>query len=261
MKELRQFQIKILDYVHEYCSANNLKYSLAGGTMLGAIRHKGYIPWDDDIDIMMPREDYDFLISNITKSIPNLVSYSSMPEGDKPYFKNCGKLAIKNTLLVEPDAPSYIDGIGINIDIFPIDYFSGSKKIASYKSNSFVLFKKIYFSKYIFNERFNSKVSKVAYIIMGKFPGVNLIAKKAINKFFNFNKVKSNFAISTGSVYYKKDIFEKEIYDNYSKYTFCGKQYNGIQDYDTYLGQLYGNYMELPPEEKRVSHNVNAFVR
>ena len=121
IEELKRIQIGILKHLDAFCKENNLTYFMCGGTLLGAVRHKGFIPWDDDIDIMMKREDYDKLIALYPKNDNSnfkLFSY----ELDKSFPYPFAKMDDCRTIFEEEINDSY--KIGVNIDIFPIDYIT-----------------------------------------------------------------------------------------------------------------------------------------
>ncbi|NEU24358.1 LicD family protein, partial [Vibrio parahaemolyticus] len=97
-EQLRSVQMSILDRVHLFCERHDLEYSLAGGTLLGAIRHKGYIPWDDDIDIMMPREDYEYLLQNFAKEYPDF-TFFNLDTKHNPYPFLFSKLSLNDSVI------------------------------------------------------------------------------------------------------------------------------------------------------------------
>ena len=115
-EEMKKIELNILIYFTEVCEENNLRYYLGGGTLLGAVRHKGFIPWDDDIDVMMPRPDFQKLLS---LSINN-ENYNIIKPGTAGYYYNFAKLVDTRTILEEKGIKR-IDGLGVYIDIFPLD--------------------------------------------------------------------------------------------------------------------------------------------
>ena len=122
LPEMKAIEIAILDCFDSFCRENGLSYSLAGGTLLGAVRHKGFIPWDDDIDVLMSRENYEKLQS-LAASFPNPYQVNSIhteTNRRKPYLYTYTKIVDTRTLLVEkPDELDY--ETGIYIDVFPLD--------------------------------------------------------------------------------------------------------------------------------------------
>ena len=125
LAELRKIQLAILDKVHEFCMERGLRYSLGGGTLLGAVRHKGYIPWDDDIDIMMPRPDYDRFLQEFDGAYPHygVLWYKNDENCLWPY----AKVYDNRTVLEE-----HFIKTGINIDVFPVDGLPDESKINGY---------------------------------------------------------------------------------------------------------------------------------
>ena len=116
MDESRNIQLNILREIHKICEENNLRYYLAYGTLLGAVRHKGFIPWDDDIDIVMPRPDY-IRFFEIAKS--DTCDFYSIEKNDE-YIYSFGKASRKNTVII-PDGMRCKIELGISVDIFPLD--------------------------------------------------------------------------------------------------------------------------------------------
>ncbi len=118
IQELRQIQMGILDEVHQFCEANGLRYFLSSGTLIGAVRHKGYIPWDDDIDIYMPRQDYEQFLQTYsdTKGTYRAINPATEPH----YYYTFAKVVDQRTRMVEKETEGY--EIGVYMDIFPVDY-------------------------------------------------------------------------------------------------------------------------------------------
>ncbi|PSV39779.1 phosphorylcholine transferase LicD [Photobacterium sp. GB-210] len=247
--ELREKQLEILDDIHKYCIENDLKYSLAGGTLLGAIRHKGYIPWDDDIDIMMPRDDYEYLMENFNCN--EKYNCHHLKGDGKNYFPRFyGKISLNNTKIIEPNSPSFFDNIGINVDVFPIDHLS--KRILS----KGIKLKLINFIKrvYLYSDYLTYQKNKLKYPL-SFIKEMSLLLMSLIVS----NKYNSQYAVSIGSFYLKKDLFDKSLYENYKNISFENRSYLAIKDYDKYLSQIYGDYMIIPKETERYSHNFKAY--
>lgn len=126
-KEVRKLQLAIMDDVHEFCIKNNIRYSLGGGTLLGSIRHKGYIPWDDDIDLMMPRPDYERFLKEYKGKEPYFeIDYYT---NDPQYISAFAKVIDNRTYTV---GPNIIDDKNVFIDIFPVDGMPEKNELKPY---------------------------------------------------------------------------------------------------------------------------------
>ena len=128
--ELRSIQMGILDHVHDYCERHGLRYFLSSGTLIGAVRHKGYIPWDDDIDIYMPRQDYEQFLRNFLDGTGHFRVLAPSPweraGGEIPYYYTFAKVVDTRTLMVETETKGF--EIGVFMDIFPVDYVTDDLK-------------------------------------------------------------------------------------------------------------------------------------
>jgi len=262
MNNIKNLQDKIFEiaiYFDNLCKEHNFTYYLCGGTLLGAVRHGGFIPWDDDIDVSMPREDYDKLINNYKKILkkPYDLQYY---KNTKDYHLSFAKIVDTNTTLVEVDGKDNYKIGGAFIDIFPIDgagdtYEKGIKRrkkaspyirISSWASYSKAKLKGASFYKKIIMQTFK----------------IFFNAKKAKLKLENFLRKKpysqSNYVAVYVGKYRFKEIMKREIYGEPVKINFVNQQFYAPQHYKEYLNIKFGDgYMELPPEEKRKSgHNI-----
>ena len=264
LEEQRNIQIELLKELKEICDKNNLKYALGGGTLLGAIRHKGYIPWDDDVDLMMPRKDYETLLKIFEENCKEnhkILTYINT----KDYYYSFAKIVDASTLLKEGGLRP-IETLGVYIDVFPIDFLPNDEKSIKkiFKKYNF-LYKAI--SVYKFSDI--SKVTKNKVKLF--FKRITLYFVKAFNLVPKVLKKLDNIAIEyedTSKVacisgrYAEKEIMPREFIEKYILADFEGEKYKIPEDYDEYLTKHYDNYMELPPEEKRkTEHNNIAYWR
>lgn len=252
---LKKIELGILIHIDEICRKNDLKYFLCGGTLLGAVRHKGFIPWDDDIDIAMPRPDYDKFL----KLMRNDEKYLALSPLDDGYYYNFAKVVDKSTKLAEIGYRN-IYGLGVHVDVFPLEGMPDGNcgnvrhfkrlnslriKIASFaylkpkiRKNLFAYFKSLYIY-YVRNKRLKLIDLQKKY---------DALAKK-------YDYEKSDYVYATGGAYGERDIFSKKFFENTVQLEFEGLYFSAPAEWDDYLKQLYGNYMELPPTEKRVAHH------
>lgn len=252
-EEQKKIEFEILKYVKEICNKNKLNYFLCGGTLLGAVRHKGFIPWDDDIDIMMPYKDYKKLL-NLLKKDNNKYTILE-PYDNNNYYYTFSKLVDNKTYT---DANNLkVEGNGVCIDIFPCnnlpdDYSKCVELVNKFQRKYKAYWRETIQEKYYFSE---NKIKGIIKAIVF-FPEHILYnkqknKKKIINMLEEYNNRKTKHAGFVASIYNKKEIFDKKIFDEYIELEFEKEKFKCIKQYDEYLKSLYGDYMKLPPEEDR----------
>ena len=255
--KLHKELLVILDEFDRVCEKNNLKYFLIGGTLLGSIRHKGFIPWDDDIDVAMPREDYEKFILISKKELKENF-FLDHETTNKNYWSPFAKVKMKNTAYVESNVKKNFENCCMWIDIFPLDYTSNSINSKLEKRKNQI--KRVYSILYNKNAKslkdFNSFYKKIGYLLL------YLIPNKLLYKYRNriMQKENSNecsFYINFGSQYsVKKQTHEIAKVLPLKTNIFEKNNYKVPYDCEYVLTNIYGkNFMELPPKEKRITHN------
>ena len=256
LDKLHSVELELLNEFVRICDKNKLTYFLVGGTLLGAVRHSGFIPWDDDIDVGMPRSDYDKFIKIANDELKDDYHLRAV-ETCKDYYLPFAKIMKKNTLFVEEsknnDNPEIYANRGIFIDVFP---FENVKKFGlGYKMRyaiSYAIMDSIFFK--LGTRKLKDTMYKPLTIIFSVF------SKKVLTKLFHRvvtrNKNNNSKYISViGAGYgFRKELMKREDVLPVKKITFENKKYNGMNNNDAYLGSLYGDYMKLPPKEKRINH-------
>ncbi|MGV3234590.1 LicD family protein [Latilactobacillus curvatus] len=254
IKNVHQIELEMLKYFREFCRVNELTFFIDSGTLLGAVRHKGFIPWDDDIDLVMPRKDYEkFKKMAISFECPEYKALFLEEQAD--YYYPYIKLTDKRTIIKEANQKK-IKGLGVFIDIFPIDVLpEKSKERTSY-------FKKISFLKKI--TRISAQESSLS-----KNP-FKIFVVKILNKFstrkllLKFDSIAASYSGTTSkmcteavgsiaNIVLPKDIFEKEIL-----LSFENELMPAPIGYAEYLEILYGDYLKLPPENQRINHKLDV---
>ena len=259
LDELKSIELNLLKAVHAICSENRFLYSLGGGTLLGAVRHKGFIPWDDDIDIMMPRPDYDAFINYcLTHKTPFKIRCF---ETDKSYVDMSAKVYNPDTVLKDDNIVGGSD-IGVNIDVFPIDGLGNTYKKSKKLFNS-TKFKRNLLVAAQWEKFFKSKTHpwyyepfRLMFFVLSRFVCEEKLFEKIQNKYKKIDFYSVRFAAPISGSYREKEIFDKELFIDVKEMDFEGEKFYAITDYDVYLTSHYGDYMQLPPEEKRVSHHT-----
>lgn len=252
--EVKRIQLEILELVQDYCIDNDIKFWLDSGTLLGAVRHRGYIPWDDDIDIGMLRDDYDKFIQsfNQVNERYRCLTIENTPQFGYPF----AKVMDSETILYEPDENG--TKININIDVFVFD--NAPDDDAEVEK--------------MFKVRDRLRILRQLKFCKGKSTTPNLVKKAAIyvasaliqvfpTGYFDTLIVKNSkkYAnIKTERVGNfcgaNKFVCSKDVFNNFTWMEFEKKKFMVPIGYDKWLRCSYGDYMKLPPVEKRVSHHT-----
>lgn len=252
----------------EICETHQLTYFCVGGTVIGAVRHGGMIPWDDDIDVAMPRPDYDRFLQ-LCKTI-DLGHYELATPEMKGYPFFFSKFCDKDTSLIEIENVPCL--YGIFIDIFPIDGTSSDKAEATQMMKNFkrisnkidATIAHLTFGEYLSLLFQPKQWGRMAFQTAAFLLGRETIRKRLINKLnaiatsHDFNA--SQYIANYGGAWAEKEIHPKEWILPLTKKHFEDTEVYIPGNYHEYLTQMYGDYMQLPPEEKRISHHNHAFV-
>lgn len=259
-EELKEVELEILKAVHEFCVHNNICYFLWGGTLIGAVRHNGFIPWDDDIDIAMPRDDYERFVRSFDTEKHGVYSCDVNPL----YPYNFAKAFDKSTLKVEPLKTAKEFEIGINIDIFPIDNIHSSEVPRKFlkRWERLVLMWKLSIIKYAKVNSLKRVIRNIIVFIMdiirltGAF-NPNRISRK-INALAMIDKdVQTDYCMLFAKPHIKSPItFEKSWISQFCSHKFENTEFFIPVGYDNILRACYGDYMTLPPENERVTHHT-----
>lgn len=262
--ELKRCELNMLRAFLQVCAALNLKYYLVGGTLLGAVRHGGFIPWDDDIDIGMPREDFDRFVKEGQPHLPQYY-FIQTHRTDPEWPENFAKIRDNRTTFVESSMKTKNINHGVYIDIFPLDYYPENPILAL----SIEMRNKLY--RAVINQSFTlpkenkeSYIRKVGKKILATFMGLKyrdlsqvLDARETMMKSIAQSSRMKNYCGAWG----KREIVQTEWFGNGRAITFEDIEAVAPKNYHEYLKNIYGNYMQLPPEEKRIAHHyVEAFA-
>lgn len=260
IKEIHKVLLKILVDFDRICRKHNLTYYMVGGTLLGAVRHRGFIPWDDDIDIGMPRPDYERFMKLSEIEFPSYLQVWNRHKRPGYFMLNFSKLVNTETSMTPIENPDYT--IGLFLDIFPID---GSSNYSLFRK---VQIKLIRFFQVLRSYKYLSKLHKKDSLKSFFIKSLASIFSGCIHPILDrlvttYDYSTSAYAGNLLGVYGIKEILPKDVFGKPTELEFEGHSFYAPQKYDLWLKQVYGNYMVLPPINKRctpheyVSINLN----
>lgn len=258
MRGLKNKELELLKIFIDTCEKLQLKYYMIGGTLLGAVRHKGFIPWDDDIDVAMPRKEYEEFLQKAQELLPKNVfvqSYHSDPNVPFAF----AKLRDSDTTFVETSIRKFNVNHGVYIDIFPIDFYPEEEleqKKFDYKKTKITRM----ISK-VFTER-NLSISQKVKLLIKKIVWCGVSYKKKIRQLDQMYKSVSQSKLSANhsGAWGKREIMPFEWYGEGVDLEFEGILVKAPSKYHELLTNVYGDYMTPPPEDKRVAHHYNEVI-
>ncbi len=259
--EMKKIELGLLKEVDQICKNNRYRYSLIGGTLLGAVRHKGFIPWDDDIDIALPRPDFDKFVDYCKN---NQTSFDlKCIQTDKGYGSLHAKVCDKRTIIQDENVGNRWDcELGVFIDVFPIDGLGNTREeaVKTFRESAFKreLLVAANWKKYFRSNThawYYEPVRILMYLISRPISNEQLIL--SLEEQFrkkNFDKVK--FCAPMSGSYREKEIIPTAYYNMFTTLPFEDARFSVISEYAKYLTSVYGDYMQLPPLDKRKSHHT-----
>ena len=257
ISDQKKIMLNILSEVDKYCARNNITYYLTYGTLLGAVRHKGFIPWDDDIDIVMYRGDYEKFCKSFNNGRTDSLRLMSI-NNTTGYYLLSAKVCDMRTVLIE-NVQNPVE-FGVYIDVFVNDYLSDeiakAKSIVMSNKRRFNIIKAISIADRDGRAKYKQIILQLMRTLT-KFVNVKhvLLKIEAVSRKYEHEGT-SKYCGSVTSLYYgEKEILESKWWGSGSKVEFEGHQFNGPTDYDSILHAFYGNYMKLPPKEQQVTHH------
>ena len=253
MKRLKEIELDLLLELDRICKKHNIRYIIGYGTLIGAIRHKGFIPWDDDVDVCMTRADY-IRFRNACKTDLDSRFFYQTHETDENYFYLFDKLRANGTVFREQALKDHRIHHGVYLDIFPVDNLPDNRFLRKIHYAKYRLCRIALHSKYIdLSTRHGKKklisiVLRILLVPVSKEFLYNSAEKLAVK----YNHEPQRDVCCYTSTYKQKDIFPASYFSDVMDGTFEGHSVLLPSHYDEILRQIYGDYMQLPPEEKRV---------
>ena len=260
LDEAKKIEIEILDVVAQFCEERGINYFLDSGTLLGAVRHKGFIPWDDDIDVGMLRCDYDRFMDIFNNDATGERYVFKSIETNSEYPFAFGKVLDTNTVLYEPDEKGIKHSV--NIDIFPYDNAPDDSLRLKFMYFCRDIYKSLRLMQLGFLKPNGSFIKRFFIVLVTHiarlFPQ-NFFTKRILANAKRYSYKKCSCIGDFTSTSYVK--CSKSIFSDFVKLTFEGKTYNAPRKFDVWLKKIYGDYMKLPPENERKSnHYYVAYI-
>ncbi len=253
-KKLHAITYMILLEFDKICKNFDIPYILIGGTLLGAVRHKGFIPWDDDIDVALLREDYERLQEIMPKALRSEFFWQDW-NTEKNYPQNFAKIRVKGTVYAESNMNA-CENKGIYIDIFPLDNVPESRLSFLLFRIRHTLLRVLIFAKLIGREYRSLSVLHALAGFVSSFFSIDFLRGAQNRVYKNLKSIKTGKVCNIfGSWGMRRETFNKDWIFPLGEAEFETKTFPVPRDCHAFLSHLYGDYMELPPVEKRVSHH------
>lgn len=260
-KKLHDMQLRIAKEVRRICEAHDIKYFVIAGTLLGAVRHRGFIPWDDDMDIGMLREDYERFLHFAAEELPRELFLQTW-HSDEAFGLPMAKVRKQGTKFIEVSSEKASDHKGVFIDIFPYDAVPHSK--AQQMIQNYLT----YILKRVLLVRLNYQVGRgkglLTRLLLTSFTGLTkavptrTIVSLLEREMRRFNTAIDSDVVTIGGSYgYHKETLKRQWVSSLTEVEFEGSKWPAFSSWQKYLEHMYGDYMQWPPLEKRgIRHNV-----
>lgn len=258
LRKVQLLELKVLKEIKRVCAKHDIKYFLTGGTLIGAVRHKGFIPWDDDIDIAMMRSDYDRFIEIAPKELGPEFSLLSIQHDPKigTFFS---KVVLNGTTYRNIQQPDDAKNFGFLVDVLPYDNIYDNKLLAklyfSWLNFCVVLYsmKNGYHNGTTKLKQFVAKAMKICFFWVPK----GWLRNNIINYPYRLNRKKTNTrAYLSGRYGIPREMRSAYLFGEYTELPFEDDSFMVLKEYHAFLTELFGDYMKLPPVEQRVTHQV-----
>ena len=258
LRKIQLCELMCLKEIKRICDKNSIPYFLIGGTLIGAVRHKGFIPWDDDIDVGMLRKDYDRFLEIAKTEIDSENFFLQVPETEENcYDYEIARVRLNGTHFVQKHRKSLNLHDGFFAEIIPYDDLPNSHLKCLFYSKFFKYMKKIlgYRRGYEY-EVSSKKIKKIIFLILANISRI-IPFKVLDNKMWNYHKKYSNtnsdkVFLLAGAYNYKRESHLRETVSEYTELYFEDELFKVPKEYDLFLREQYGDYMQLPPVEKQV---------
>lgn len=251
--EVKKRALAVMQYLHETCENNNIYYVLSSGSCLGAVRHKGFIPWDDDIDVFVPRAHYDRLIDALNSGEGQFraLTYTNCEGYYYPFCK-----LVDTQTFSQQDGYNPIQSMGLFVDIFPVDGLPSDVKVREKHIRKARRYARLILIKNAVHTP--NPIRNIAKRMVGSFFKSESLCRKVNDLALKYSEQTSEYAMDIvwGTKPFLNEYIKERILVPFEDHHFYIPK-----NYDGYLKTIYGDYMKLPPIEKRTSHDLEVYLR
>lgn len=263
MEKLHSLELKIALEIRRICEKHNISYFLTAGSLLGAVRHGGFIPWDDDMDIGMLRKDYERFLQICQDELGEEYWLQTW-DTDPDYPFSFAKIRLKGTHIVESFSEKASPAKnGLFVDIFPFDSVPDDPKLQKKQARRYFICKRLLWIK----KKMGSNMKHGSFIQRIKYYSFRIVAAvlpyDAIKTYFQrtqtaFNHLETENVVTDGSYRYEKESIMREWVTNLEQIKFEQESFLSFGEKEAYLTYFYGDYMKLPPENQRNRHETKS---
>ncbi len=262
LAKLQNIELKTLKQIKRICEAENIRYFIIGGTLIGALRHEGFIPWDDDVDIGIPRSDYNRFVKVAKSYLPD--NYEVRTMDSSRTYKCYYTRVVDNNMKILWDHGQYKAEIGVWTDVFPLDGLPSGKLRRKMHVFHLNFIKALYKFTQIDNVSTNVRRSRIEQALIrfamitriGKLFNGDKLLKKLDRTLQKYDFDKCEYMFNYSGCYKDREIAPRSFFDGVQTVRFEDALVAAPSGADGYLRNVYGDYMQLPPPEKQVSHHV-----